>query len=57
MSLFCCVHQAAAGGDHADGDGGEEEEEAAEVDAYDLMEPVEIISKIPKDFYENIVSF
>ncbi|XP_070564717.1 cytoskeleton-associated protein 5-like isoform X2 [Ptychodera flava] len=42
-------------------DGEEEEEDddaaagaAASIDAYDLLDPVEILSKIPKDFYENI---
>ncbi len=27
-----------------------------EVDAYDLLDPVDILSKLPKDFYENMVS-
>lgn len=38
-------------------DGGEEDEEdgaAPEVDPYDLMEPVDILSKLPKDFYEKL---
>ena len=26
------------------------------MDPYDLMEPVEILSKLPKDYYEKIVS-
>ncbi|XP_064423215.1 cytoskeleton-associated protein 5 isoform X2 [Latimeria chalumnae] len=43
--------QAAAG----DGDEGEDEEDAApQVDAYELLEAVEILSKLPKDFYEKI---
>ncbi|XP_060695068.1 cytoskeleton-associated protein 5 [Hemiscyllium ocellatum] len=33
---------------------GDEEDEAPVVDAYDLLEPVEILSKLPKDFYEKI---
>eukprot|EP00061_Rhincodon_typus_P018773 g48090.t1 len=33
---------------------GVEEDEAPVVDAYDLLEPVEILSKLPKDFYEKI---
>ena len=49
------AEQAAAGGDHGDGED-EVDEPAEEVDAFDLMEPVEILSKIPKDFYEKIVS-
>uniref|UniRef100_A0A1A7WRM3 Cytoskeleton associated protein 5 n=1 Tax=Iconisemion striatum TaxID=60296 RepID=A0A1A7WRM3_9TELE len=35
-------------------DGEDEEETAAAVDPYELLEPVEILSKIPKDFYEKI---
>uniref|UniRef100_A0A4W4GDR1 TOG domain-containing protein n=1 Tax=Electrophorus electricus TaxID=8005 RepID=A0A4W4GDR1_ELEEL len=44
--------QQVAGGDEADGD----EDEAAEthMDPYELLEAVEILSKIPKDFYEKI---
>lgn len=37
--------------------GGDDEEEAVpQVDAYELLEAVEILSKLPKDFYEKIVS-
>ncbi|XP_009997850.1 PREDICTED: cytoskeleton-associated protein 5 isoform X3 [Chaetura pelagica] len=44
--------QQAAGGD---ADGGDEEEEVVpQVDAYELLEAVEILSKLPKDFYEKI---
>ncbi|XP_035251998.1 cytoskeleton-associated protein 5-like isoform X2 [Anguilla anguilla] len=43
--------QQAAGGDEADGD---EEEDAPQVDAYELLEAVDILSKIPKDFYDKI---
>ena len=28
----------------------------AEVDPYDLMDPVDILAKVPKDYYEKIVS-
>uniref|UniRef100_A0A1A8N3F8 Cytoskeleton associated protein 5 n=1 Tax=Nothobranchius pienaari TaxID=704102 RepID=A0A1A8N3F8_9TELE len=35
-------------------DGEDEEDTAAAVDAYELLEPVEILSKVPKDFYEKI---
>lgn len=45
--------QQAAGGDEADGDD-EEVAEAARVDAYELLEAVEILAKLPKDFYEKI---
>uniref|UniRef100_A0A672P326 TOG domain-containing protein n=1 Tax=Sinocyclocheilus grahami TaxID=75366 RepID=A0A672P326_SINGR len=45
--------QQAAGGDEADGD--DDEVEAAPVDPYELLEAVEILSKLPKDFYEKIV--
>ncbi|XP_027891721.1 cytoskeleton-associated protein 5 isoform X3 [Xiphophorus couchianus] len=44
--------QQAQGGEQSDGD--EEEETAVAVDPYDLLEPVEILSKMPKDFYEKI---
>lgn len=37
--------------------GEEEVETAAAVDAYELLEAVEILSKMPKDFYEKIVSW
>lgn len=36
--------------------GEDEEEVVAPVDPYELLEPVEILSKMPKDFYEKIVS-
>uniref|UniRef100_A0A671SXP6 Cytoskeleton-associated protein 5-like n=1 Tax=Sinocyclocheilus anshuiensis TaxID=1608454 RepID=A0A671SXP6_9TELE len=45
--------QQAAGGDEADGDN-DDEVEAAPVDPYELLEAVEILSKLPKDFYEKI---
>lgn len=34
-----------------------EDSTGAQVDAYELLDPVEILSKLPKDFYEKIVSF
>ncbi|XP_034021467.1 zygote defective protein 9-like [Thalassophryne amazonica] len=34
--------------------GEDEEEAAAAVDPYELLEAVEILSKVPKDFYEKI---
>ncbi|XP_013885628.1 cytoskeleton-associated protein 5 isoform X2 [Austrofundulus limnaeus] len=38
----------------AQSEGEDEAETVAAVDPYDLMEPVEILSKMPKDFYEKI---
>lgn len=35
--------------------GEDETETVAAVDPYELLEAVEILSKIPKDFYEKIV--
>lgn len=32
-------------------------ETAAAVDPYELLEAVEVLSKMPKDFYEKIVSW
>nr|XP_015194853.1 PREDICTED: cytoskeleton-associated protein 5 isoform X1 [Lepisosteus oculatus]XP_015194854.1 PREDICTED: cytoskeleton-associated protein 5 isoform X1 [Lepisosteus oculatus]XP_015194855.1 PREDICTED: cytoskeleton-associated protein 5 isoform X1 [Lepisosteus oculatus] len=43
--------QQAAGADEVDGD---DEESAPQVDPYELLEAVEILSKLPKDFYEKI---
>lgn len=37
--------------------GEDEVETAAAVDPYELLEAVEILSKMPKDFYEKIVSW
>ncbi|NXY42903.1 CKAP5 protein, partial [Ceuthmochares aereus] len=45
--------QQAAGGDVEGGDD-DEEEAVPQVDAYELLEAVEILSKLPKDFYEKI---
>ncbi|KAK3299576.1 armadillo-type protein [Chaetomium fimeti] len=49
--------RAPAGGadDEYEEDGGEVEE-AGEVDAFDLAEPQDVISKIPKDFFDNLAS-
>ncbi|TSQ92631.1 Cytoskeleton-associated protein 5 [Bagarius yarrelli] len=44
--------QQAAGGDEADGD--DDDVAETQVDPYELLEAVEILSKIPKDFYEKI---
>lgn len=43
--------------DELDGGGAEEEEEqAAEVDVFDLAEPVDVLSKLPSDLYDKIAS-
>lgn len=34
----------------------DEEDDVPVVDAYELLEPVEILLKLPKDFYDKIVS-
>lgn len=34
----------------------DEEEQPAQVDAFDLAEPVDVLSKTPKDFHENLAS-
>ncbi|XP_034349845.1 cytoskeleton-associated protein 5 isoform X2 [Arvicanthis niloticus] len=44
--------QQSAGGD-AEG-GGDDGDEAPQIDAYELLEAVEILSKLPKDFYDKI---
>ncbi|XP_076978318.1 cytoskeleton-associated protein 5-like isoform X2 [Tamandua tetradactyla] len=44
--------QQSAGGD-ADGSGGDGDE-VPQTDAYELLEAVEILSKLPKDFYDKI---
>ena len=35
----------------------EADEVAEDMDPYELMDPVEILSKMPKDYYEKIVRF
>lgn len=37
-------------------EGGDDGDEAPQIDAYELLEAVEILSKLPKDFYDKIVS-
>ncbi|GLG98562.1 Protein mini spindles [Gryllus bimaculatus] len=44
------------GGDGDDGDGNDACDAPEEIDPYDLMEPVDILSKLPKDFYEKVES-
>uniref|UniRef100_A0A671X680 Cytoskeleton associated protein 5 n=1 Tax=Sparus aurata TaxID=8175 RepID=A0A671X680_SPAAU len=44
--------QQAIGGEQSDGE--DETDTVAAVDAYELLEAVEILSKMPKDFYEKI---
>jgi len=45
----------AAGADYVEEEE-EEVEEPAEIDAFDLAEPQDVFSKIPKDFYDNLAS-
>ena len=44
--------------DEGEGEGGEEDagEEDGEVDAFDLSEPVDVLSKVPKDFHDMMAS-
>ena len=37
-------------------EGGDDGDEVPQIDAYELLEAVEILSKLPKDFYDKIVS-
>ncbi|CAK7274851.1 hypothetical protein SEPCBS57363_006375 [Sporothrix epigloea] len=48
----------AAGGDEYGDEGGDDDavEEPAEVDAFDLAEPQDVVKKIPADFQENLAS-
>lgn len=43
------------GGGDAGGDGGQDAVDES-IDPYELMEPAEILSKLPKDFKEKLVS-
>ncbi|KAK7077047.1 hypothetical protein SK128_006638 [Halocaridina rubra] len=43
-----------AQGEEEEEEGGEEEDEAPEIDVYDSLTPVDILSKLPKDFYEKM---
>lgn len=36
--------------------GGDDGDDVPQIDAYELLEAVEILSKLPKDFYDKIVS-
>ncbi|XP_031420118.1 cytoskeleton-associated protein 5 isoform X2 [Clupea harengus] len=46
-------HQA-AGGDQVDGDDEDDDECPEPIDPYELLEAVEVLSKLPKDFYDKI---
>ena len=37
-------------------EGGGDDAEEAEIDPFDLADPVDMLSQMPKDFYEKIVS-
>ncbi|KAF4519728.1 hypothetical protein B566_EDAN017602 [Ephemera danica] len=47
------VEEAAGEGDD-DGGGDDEEDGPAPVDPFELLDPVDILSKLPKDFYEKL---
>ena len=54
------MEKAASAGDGSEAVGDEasdDVETAAGVDPYDIIDPVDILSKLPKDFYEKIVRF
>lgn len=43
------------GGDNADGNGdGDDDADAEEINPLDLIDPVDILSRLPKDFYEKL---
>ncbi|XP_009006284.1 cytoskeleton-associated protein 5 isoform X2 [Callithrix jacchus] len=52
QELEAKLEQQSAGGD-AEG-GGDDGDEVPQIDAYELLEAVEILSKLPKDFYDKI---
>ena len=56
MVWFFCSQAASAEGAEADDDddGGGGGAVAEQVDPYDLLDPVDILSKLPKDFYEKV---
>ncbi|KAI2648457.1 Cytoskeleton-associated protein 5 [Labeo rohita] len=54
QDLKAKFEQQQAAGDEADGDDDDDAADAPQVDPYELLEAVEILSKLPKDFYEKI---
>ncbi|XP_044594200.1 protein mini spindles isoform X1 [Cotesia glomerata] len=48
------AESAAAEGDDVDDDEAGEEEAAEDIDPYELIDPVDILSKLPKDFYDKL---
>ncbi|XP_023289884.1 protein mini spindles isoform X2 [Orussus abietinus] len=51
------IRAVAESGASATHEGGEEEDDdasASEIDPYELLEPVDILSKLPKDFFESV---
>ncbi|XP_014295332.1 protein mini spindles isoform X1 [Microplitis demolitor] len=48
------AESAAAEGDDADDDEENEEEAADDIDPYELIDPVDILSKLPKDFFDKV---
>ena len=58
QDLKAKAEAAAAAAEDGGEDEGEDEAEgpAVEIDPMDLLDPVDILSKMPKNFYEQIVS-
>lgn len=48
------VLKTSGGGDNVDDAGDDDDNQREEVDPMDLIDPVDILSKLPKDFYEKI---
>ena len=44
------------GGEEGEEDEEEEDSQASDMDPYDMLDPVEILSKLPKNFYEQVIS-
>lgn len=55
QQLIVAAPSRSAEEDGAEGDE-DEEEQPAQADAFDLAEPVDVLSKVPKDFHENLAS-
>lgn len=53
QELEAKLEQQQSAGRDAEG-GGDDGDEAPQIDAYELLEAVEILSKLPKDFYDKI---
>lgn len=56
QDLKAKAEAAAAENDDGNDDGSDSGSAAVEIDPMDLIDPVDILSKLPKNFYEQIVS-